>query len=199
MVGYFEEYLAEKANFTRTELQKITALTQLLHIKKGQNLYNVGSQWPYDGIVCKGLIYKHTTDLNNNTSIIGFASENYWVGDRTSTLTGNPATYTATALEDTTIACLEITHLEALRVAIPALNKLCESLLQRHLESTRRRITISMVQSDEERYAQFMEKRPELNNRVPEALKAAYLNIKPQNMAVICNSIPWPEQKLNTT
>ncbi len=198
MVGYFEQYLAEKANFTLSELQKITAHTQLLHIKKGQNLYNEGSRWPYDGIVCKGLIYKHTTDLNNNTSIIGFASENYWVGDRTSTLTGNPAGYTATALEDTTIACLETTHFEALRVAIPTLNELCERLVQQHLESTRRRIAISMVQSDEERYARFLEKRPELSHRVPLALTAAYLGIPEKRMELLCNGLPWPQpQKAN--
>ncbi|MFP5437417.1 MAG: Crp/Fnr family transcriptional regulator [Bacteroidia bacterium] len=199
MIACFKNYFLGKARFSEDELNSITAATHVLYLKKGEHLYNEGSIWPYDGIVCKGLLYKHTTHISGNTAVTGFASENYWVGDRSSSLTGKAIAYTCTALEDTTIACLEIEALEQLRIQIPALNELCDNLMQKYMASMQKRISDNMILSDEERYAQFLDTRTGLNLRVPNILIASYLNIRPENMDAICNGIPWPQQKMRTT
>lgn len=197
MLNHFKAYLTDKAYFTDAELNKIAASVKIVHLAKGENLYNEGIYWPYDGIVCRGLLYKHT-EMKGNEKVTGFSSENYWVGDRASWLAERPLPHTSTALEDTCVALLPQDEFDNLRINIPALNQLFENLVEKNLELNHKRVTESLLLSDEERYAKFMVLRPGLANRLPLKLIASYLDMSTENLNTILNGIPWP-QKIKTT
>ncbi len=197
MLNHFKAYLTDKAYFTDAELDRITASVKIVQLAKGESLYTEGTNWPYDGIVCRGLLYKHT-ELNGNEKVMGFSSENYWVGDRASWLAGRVLPYTSTALEDTCVALIEQDEFDNLRVAIPALNELFENLVQKHLELNHKRVTESLLLSDEERYAKFMVLSPGLASRLSQNQIASYLDMSMESLSTILNGIPW-SQKIKTT
>ncbi|MFY7730830.1 MAG: Crp/Fnr family transcriptional regulator, partial [Flavobacterium sp.] len=177
MTEVFEAYLNSKADFCATDMAYIMEHVQFIYLKKGENLYNEGAMWPYDGIVCSGLLCKHTIDLDGEQKVMAFCSEHYWVGDRSSSLTGKPVAFTATALEDTTIACLNIDEFDRLRIEIPLLNEMCQQLIHNNMEAAQKRIANNMIQSDEERYCDFINARPGVAERISPELLSSYLGI----------------------
>lgn len=195
MTEVFEAYLNSKAAFCATDMAHILKHVQFIHIKKGENLYNEGSLWPYDGIVCSGLLYKYTLDLDGEQKVTAFCNEHYWVGDRSSSLTGMPVSYTATALENTTIACLHIEDFDRLRIEVPLLNEVCEQLIQNNMVAASKRIANNMVQSDEERYSDFINARPGLAERISPELLSSYLGIGNLSLDRIINGMPIKTQQ----
>ncbi|MFP9113939.1 Crp/Fnr family transcriptional regulator [Flavobacterium sp. RHBU_3] len=194
MFELFKDYLLSKVYLTAAELDAIERVCEQHTIPAGETVFTEGSYWFYNGFVCSGLVYKHTLDLDNQLKVIGFSSENYWVGDRKSLLTQSPMPFTVTALEDTTLIYIENNVFEQLCIEIPAFNDMTELLVQRHIEAMQKQIADHMVLSDEERYAALMNKRPTLCHRVPPALIASYLDICTESMNTLINGIPWPQK-----
>lgn len=199
MKNHFKEYLTSQAYFTDVELQKILTGLRLIFVKKGEDLYTEGTSWQYDGIVCSGLLYKHTTNSVGAKKVTAFSSENYWVGDRRSWITGTVMPHTATALEDTHVALLPTAEIDKLRVAIPTLNELFEQLVQKNLDVTQKMVMKSAILTDEEKYTEFITKRPGLHKRIPQEYIASYLDIQPKNMALIIDGLPWIASGTKTT
>jgi CRP-like cAMP-binding protein len=191
MYSCFTDYLLAKAPYTEGELAKVAAVTYKRVVRKGEVLFEEGSQWPYNGFVCNGLIHNYTIDLSGKVKSLSFAPEMHWLGDRNSLLTGKPMPHSAKALEDSYIVYIENDDFEKLRIVIPRFNEMIHELIQRHIAVAQQRITQDMVLTDEERYAGFLKAKQALVSRVPPELIASYLNISPDSLDRIINGIPW--------
>ncbi len=182
MLSCFRKYLLEKAPFSEAELDTIAAVLHTREIQENEIVFEEGTHWRYNAFVCKGLIYSYTTELSDTKKIVGLSPENYWIGDRNSLLKNIPIPYTAVAYETTTLIYIENHDFEQLRITIPNFNDFAHTLIQRRIQFLNYKQTRGPFMSDQERFSEFVVRRPGLYNRVIPEMIASYLEIDPKNI-----------------
>ena len=187
MFASFEKYLLEKSNLTKEELRKIEAVCQYKRLRKRQYLLQEGDVWSYNAFVVKGCMRVYKIDEKGNESILSFAIENWWTGDRESLLTGNPSAYNIDALEDSEIILINKPNFEKLCSDIPSFNELVGAILQKSFIASQRRIQTFLSLSAEERYLQFIGTYPQLATRIPQGMIASYLGITAETLSRVRN------------
>jgi CRP/FNR family transcriptional regulator, anaerobic regulatory protein len=187
MFDLFKAYMLSKAPFTTAEIAAVERVVTECPVPAGSVIFTEGTHWPYNGFVCKGLVQKHTLHDNGFEKTVGFCCENYWLGDRSSLLTGNAMPYSALALEDTYLLLIENTDFENLRITVPSFNEMMSELITNNISVTQKEIADSMVMGDEQRYADMIQKYPALMHRVPPHMIASYLNIGLNSLNAILN------------
>jgi len=185
--AFLEKYILEKSNLTTDQLQKIEAVCQYKRLRKRQYLLQEGDVWGYNAFVVKGCVRVYKIDEKGNESILSFAIENWWTGDRESLLTGNPSDYNIDALEDSEIILINKPNFEKLCSDIPSFNDLVGAILQNSFIASQRRIQTFLSLSAEERYLQFLKTYPQLATRIPQGMIASYLGMTPETLSRVRN------------
>ena len=80
-------------------------------------------------------------------------------------------------IEEMEILSLSLKDKEELLHSIPKLERMYRLILQNHLVNYQQRLLANIAQSGKERYQYFIEKYPEVMQRVPQHLIASYLGI----------------------
>lgn len=127
----------------------------------------------------------YTIDDNGFEHNNYFAVENWWTGDLHSFLTQQPSTNYIQALED--VELLQISHqnMELFYEKVHKFERFSRLLFQRSLiaYAERRKQFISL--KAEERYLDFIEKNPHLQQRIPQKHLATYLGITPEFLSML--------------
>lgn len=100
-------------------------------------------------------------------------------------LTGLPATLSIEALEDCEVLAIEKNDLNRLFEQIPTLNTWFRILLQNAFVAQQQRIFASISYTAEERYAFFIRKYPQLEQRIPQHHVASYLGVSAETLSRI--------------
>ena len=114
-----------------------------------------------------------------------FAIENWWATDIDSFQKQTPSIYNIQALEETQL--LQISHYSFNRMLeqMPKLEKYFRIILESYLGSLQRRIIENNLLGAEQRYIEFIERYPQIANRVPQYLIASYLGISAEFLSRI--------------
>jgi CRP-like cAMP-binding protein len=100
-------------------------------------------------------------------------------------LTGTPSLYSIDAMEDSEVLLLDNTSNEILYERVPKFERYFRILIQNAFIATQRRILSTISKTAEERYLEFLEKYPTLEQRVPQRQIASYLGITPESLSRI--------------
>jgi CRP-like cAMP-binding protein len=123
------------------------------------------------------------TTAERNTSF-NFSTENWWTGDL-SFNSDAPAQCFIEALEDSEILVAPSNSREKLIQLIPGMATYYRSALQKSTAVKNERIVLSLSETAEERYDDFLNKYPSLLQRVPQHMIASYLGISPETLSRI--------------
>jgi CRP-like cAMP-binding protein len=183
MFATFENYLVSKGDFTPAELQQIQTVSVVKSLSKRQFLLHAGEVWTYHAFVTNGCLRTYTIDAKGAEHIINFAVENWWIGDRQSLTSGQPATYNIDAVEDTTVLLIKREEFDQLLHDIPALNELVNKILHKSFLTSQSRIHAAISYSAEEKYRDFLQKYPTLVTRIPQHMVASYLGMTTETLS----------------
>src|SRR5215211_1661698 len=100
MYEVFFQALRSKVPFTDEELAIIKTHLLPKKLRKKQYLLQEGDVCKFVAFVEKGALRSYTIDEKGTERIVQFALEGWTIADLYSFLTGEPATYTIDALED---------------------------------------------------------------------------------------------------
>jgi len=114
-----------------------------------------------------------------------FAVEDWWTGDLYSFLTQTPATFNIDALEDTEVLQISKPNLEKLYESVPKFERFFRFQFQNAFVAQQQRIMQSLSFTAEERYLHFINKYPQLEQRIPQKQVAAYLGITPEFLSML--------------
>ncbi|TRW26749.1 Crp/Fnr family transcriptional regulator [Flavobacterium zepuense] len=181
----FKNYLLDKVTLTDEELAQIEAVSAIKKLRKRQMLLQEGQVWQYNAFVCKGLTRTFSIDAKGNERIVNFGPENYWTGDLESLMAGTPARFSIDALEDTAVLLIQHEDFKNLCSTIPNFNNLINTLVQKSLAVSQKRINDSISLSAEELYNAFLQKHALVANRIPQHMIASYLGITPETITRI--------------
>jgi len=129
---------------------------------------------------------------------ISFAIEDWWISDYNSFLYQKPATMFVIALEDSTILQISYEKEQELRKSNPKNEALIGQMAERGLAFHQRRIISNLTQTAEERYDSFIEKYPQVTQKLPQYALASYLGMTTEFLSRIRKRKLTRKEKLST-
>lgn len=179
-------------NFEKNGLDLDSAERELIqsffkHRKYRKNQYVIqqGDVSRYETFVNKGMLRTYLVDDKGQEHTMKFSPEDWWAGDLYSFTTGNPSSYNVQCLEDTEVLQITQADMDLLFERVPKMNLYFRILYRNSVIAYNRRVAASLCNTALERYLEFLEKYPHIQQRVPNHLIASYLGIAPQSLSRI--------------
>lgn len=178
-------------NFSRyitlTEDDKQLIRTVFTHRKyrRRQYILQEGQVSRVESFVIKGLTRTYEVDEKGQEHVLVFGPEDWWVGDLYSYLSDKPSTYNIDCLEDCEVLQLTKSGQEQLFQQSPRFERFFRIIIQNAYMAAINRITSNLKKSAAERYEDFIQRYPQIEQRVPNHQIASYLGVTPQSLSRI--------------
>ncbi len=189
----YDQILQNVSRYVTLSPQEAAFFTERLRkktLRKRQYLVQAGEVYRQESFVTKGCLRAFYADSQGGEFIIQFAVEGWWISDLGSLFHGTPASCHVEALEPSELWQIDYAALEEVYEKVPKFERFFRLLIQNGYLSLQQRIIGAMSQPAEERYAAFVEKYPDIEQRVPLYQIAAYLGITPSFLSTIRNQRP---------
>lgn len=160
-----------------------------INIKKKQFLLQEGEICTFEGFVTKGLFKVCHLDERGLEHILSFPREDWWVGDIDSFTNQTPSYHFIQALEDSEVLIITKEDKEHLYNSLPKVEKLFRIMGQKALIASQRKMSESLRKTADQRYSDFIEKDPNLFQRLTNLQIAAYLGISHELISKIRKKI----------
>lgn len=181
--------LKRHIDLTEEEKEIFSSSLKSKKVKRHQFLGEEGEISRYQNFVTKGCLRSYYVDENGFEHNVQFAIEDWWIGDMASFLTKKPGSLYIEALEDSEVLQLDNPTMEDLYIKIPKLERFFRILLQNAFISFEQRIISVISKTAEERYLEFINKYPLMEQRLPQIHIASYLGITPEFLSKIRKKI----------
>ncbi len=153
--------------------------------RKHQYILQEGEAVRAESFVVKGCTRTYQVDEKGQEHILSFGPEDWWVGDLYSFLTGQPSAYNIDCYEDTEVLQITPPDLERLYAEAPIFERFFRIIVQNAFIALQRRVMTTISQPAAERYREFQQRYPHIEQRVPNHQIASYLGITPQSLSRI--------------
>jgi len=185
MFDVLVKYLREKGSLTNDEIEQFRASSITRRFRKRQYLLQEGDICHYNSFVAKGCMRMYRVGDNGAEHMLRFAIETWWMADYESYNSGNPSKNNIDALEDTDLIMIKKNDFDALVKAIPNFLIFKEKLETRSYDASQNRILSNISDTAEKRYENFIQKYPDIYNRVPLHMIASYLGLTRETLSRI--------------
>src|SRR5690554_5561850 len=138
----FIAYFTEKAGLSLHQLRELEPFYTESFYKKGAVLLKRGEVCEHIFFVEKGLLRAYTLDDNGKEHIIQFATENWFISDRSSVFFNEPSAFYIEAIEDTQTVMLHRDFTQKAAEISVAFQQYNERLLQIHIYQLQSRINL---------------------------------------------------------
>jgi len=154
----------------------MASASRTIQLKKGEIIQSKGELNSKLYLVKKGLLRSYTIDNKGKEHIFMFALENGTIGD--ATLPNQPCELFIDAIEASEVVVIEK---NIKRDAKPETFK----MVVQCMTDLQKRVLMLMSESAIDRYSHFEKTYPELLQRIPQRMIAAYLGITPEALSKI--------------
>ena len=178
-------YIGQHVTLTETEQSHFMSKVVVRKYLKGQFLLQSGDVCKYESFVLAGCLKSFYVDQEGQEHVSMFAIENWWTGDLGSFITQTPADLNIQCLEPSTVAMISYEDLNQLYLDIPKLERFFRIIIQRAYVASQKRIIHNMSLPAKERYLQFRQRYPLIEQRVPQYLIASYLGMTKEFLSKI--------------
>lgn len=189
MYELFFQNFHKKVPITGQEEETIKNFLSPKKLRKKQYLLQEGDVCKTIAFVEKGALRAYSLDETGNENIIQFALEGWTISDLYSFLTGEPATYTIDALEDSELVLISKPAHEELLKTMPAYETYTRLQITGAYLAMQKRLTSVLSLSSEERYANLTSTYPDIVQRVPQHMIASYMGLKPETLSRVRKKI----------
>lgn len=176
LIDYINQCVSLRAEDQESVLSYFQSVT---HLKK-KIILHAGDICRFEAFIIRGCIKTYFIDADGAEVILTFGTESWWVSDIASFHDQVPSTMFIETIEESELLVLSHKSKEDLLTAFPALEKMFRLMVQRHLSSYQERLFGTIALTAEERYDIFLDKYPDLPQRIPQHLIASYLGISPE-------------------
>lgn len=141
------------------------------------------------GLIGKGLMIC-VYNKDGREVVDEFAFENYFITNYYSFITHTPSEKEIRCIEDSTVYVISREQLAQLAASNPFVERMNSTMNERLFLRAHNRIKSLLLDSATERYQQLVTERPDLAQRIPQYLLAAYLNVSPETISRIRKNAP---------
>lgn len=177
--------ISKHIQLDKTETDFFVSLLQTKKLKRKTFLLKQGDICRTENFIIKGCLRTYTIDDNGFEHIVMFGIEDWWVGDLFSFITQKPTTYFIDAIEDTEIIQISKANLDRLFERVPKFERFFRLILQNAFIAQQNRINQNLSYTAEQRYIDFIQKYPQMEQRLSQKQVSAYLGITPVFLSML--------------
>jgi CRP-like cAMP-binding protein len=171
--------------FLKTEdLMELINISKIKYIPKNEHFIKADEMTKKVGFIISGLIRFYHLKDGEEFNII-FRKEFEMVSSFECIILNQPSSYSFEALEDTQMMVYDYDEMEALFAQNHQLERFGRYFIQQELAQAVKIYEGHLFYSPEERYLKFIEKYPDLMNRVPLKHLSSFLGITPVSLSRI--------------
>jgi len=189
MTTLLKQNISSHISISEDEKNLFCDLFEHQSIKKKSFLLVEGQSCKFEGFVVKGLFRVYHRDINGFENILYFAMENWWITDIDSFTTDKPSQLYIEALEDSEVLMISKKNKEYAYINLPKIEKLFRIMTQKTHVALQRRMIDNLSKTADQRYLDFIEKYPQLLQRLTNLHIAAYLGISHEFLSKIRKKI----------
>ncbi len=172
-------------DLSKEEQDSFFSLLQPRKLRRKQYLVQAGDACRYECYVLKGCLRQYYVDESGSEHTVMIAIENWWTSDMYGLITGNASLTNIEAMEDSEVLLIEKNDFEKLLSLVPKFEKFFRIKLQRAFVAHQKRIIENISMPAEQRYINFTQQYPSIEQRVPLKYIASYLGITPESLSRI--------------
>ncbi len=189
MYERFFQALKEKVDFTEEDFSVIKKQLTPKKLRKKQYFLQEGDVCKFIAFVEKGLLRSYSIDEKGTERILQFALEGWLISDLFSFLTAEPSSYNIDAVENSELVLVSKKAHEDLLNALPKYETWIRLQITSAYIALQKRITSVISLSLEERYENFTSIYPQIVQRVPQHMIAAYMGLTPETLSRVRKKI----------
>jgi len=189
MTELLKHNILKHITLSTKELENFCILFNQKHVKKKQFLMREGEVCKFEGFVTKGLFRVFHIDSNGFEQVLYFAQENWWITDIDSFTNETPTQLYIQALEDSQVLLISKKDKELAYINIPKIEKLFRIMTQKTHIALQQRMIDNLSKTADQRYVDFIQKYPNLFQRLTNVQIAAYLGISHEFLSKIRRKI----------
>lgn len=178
-------HLKKVITLTEREQQEFISILEEIRISKKNFLIKPGELVNSEYYVVSGCLEAYYLDESGDKHIIQFAVEDWWISDFEAFFNEVPAKLYVETIEDATLLAINREALEVLYTRIPQFERFFRIKTTSAFVALRERILSTLQKSGKERYLEFCEAYPKIEQRVPNYHIANYLGLKPESLSRI--------------
>lgn len=178
----------------RQQIEKIVTLTDeefayvLSHFvskkfKKHQFVVQEGEFVGYDYFILEGCLKSYSTDENGKHHIIQFGLQDWWITDYEAYYNQSEATVNIDCIENSELLCLSYTNREKLCAEMHKIEHFFRKKTNKRNVALQQRILSLLSSNARERYEKLLNQYPQLFQKVPKHLIAAYLGVTRETLS----------------
>lgn len=181
LIDYFNKFLP----LSEEEMAFVEEIFKARSVKRRQFILQEGDVCKHNTFVVEGCFKMYLVDPNGKEHNLQFAIENWWIGDIGSFHSEEPSRLYIEAMEHSTILQARKEDQLKLFVDYPKFNRIFRVLAENAIVSLQNRTLQNISSTAEERYLHFLEKYPQLFNRISNVQIASYLGVTPEFLSTI--------------
>lgn len=135
--------------------------------------------------ITTGCFRAYQIDKDGVERVSYLAIEGQWISGLNSFLSQNPSQIIVEALEKSELLGISKVNLELLYKTVPSFEKYFRLLYENALMAAMERVNQNISFGAEQRYLNFIQSRPELEQRVPQKHIASYIGITPEFLSML--------------
>lgn len=189
MFEQIDQFVDRIISLTPEERKLFHSLLKFRRVRKRTYLLQEGEVCDFEAYIVKGCIRTYYLSDDGTETILSFAIEDWWVSDPYSFTEQTPSNMFIESLEDCELLIIDHKSKAALYEKIPKFETLFRLLIQRSLFALQKRFHSLVSQTAEQRYLAFIEKYPQVVQRVPQNQIARYLGVSPEFLSKVRSTI----------
>ncbi len=177
------EHVKSQVSTRPEDIYLLSSKLREVAVAKGKLLLQPDTHVRHEYFVVKGCLSAYYLDKKGNKNIVQFAIENWWLGDFDAFYNQVPSKLYIEALEDSTLLAINYDDLQTLFQQAPIFERYFRKLVTSAFIALRKRILSSLGKTVKERYLEFCESYPNIEDRVPNYQIANYLGASPESLS----------------
>ena len=186
---YLSFYLALVPAFTNDELEFIKPHLEFQNLEKGEYYLRQGQIQRKLAFVTKGLQRHYYIDQKGKEITINFTYENNFLTDYNAFIQQKATNYNIKCLEDTTVIELHYQKIQEGYLTYKNYERFGRLIAEKVLSQRQKRIESFLFERAETRYLNFINKHPNLFNRISLSHLSSYLGVERQSLSRIRKNI----------
>jgi CRP-like cAMP-binding protein len=190
MTDFFEPFILhiqKKVYLDPEEMTLFLAAFEVKKVKKRQYIIQPGFVARHKNYVAKGAVRAYVIGEGGEEHTIQLAIEDWWITDYNSYVYQQPASMFVVALEDSVVLQIDYENEKRLKSSHHKFETIFRIAAERSAAFQQRRIISGLTRTAEERYHDFLERYPEMAQRVPQYVLASYLGMSTEFLSRIRN------------
>lgn len=175
----------QNVRFTEEDLELLTSKLELIELRKGASLLRAGEKVTDQYYVVSGCLRTYFIGDLGKEHTMQFAIYDWWISDYTAFFVCGKAILTIETIQNSLLFRLSKSNMDELLNKIPALETFFRKKMEGAFAAFQKRILSNLSQSASERYSQFLESYPNIEQQVKNYHIASYLGITTESLSRI--------------